>query len=174
MLSQEDINTLSIYGSLASLIGFPLAILGIALAYQQVVKTRKASEAAENAVRIFREDLSHTFCLADLAKALTGIEELKRLFRHDSYLAIPDRLSDVRHTLISARGMAERLTKDELIDFQSVISDLSALEAKVQLYLLTNNLPKSLPKNAFDLLQRADSLHELMTRLKNQVGIKRS
>ena len=173
-MSPEQIIDLGIYGSLASLIGFPIAILGIGLAYQQLVKTRRASEAAESAVSNFREDLSQTFCLSDLAKALTGIEELKRLFRIESYTTIPDRLSDVRHTLISARGMAKDLSKEELINFQSVISDLSTLEKRVQLFLSTNISPKNLQKNAFDLLQRADTLHELMTRLKNQVGIKRS
>ena len=152
--------------------GIPLALLGIGLAYFQVIKTRKASEAAERSVKTFRNDLNQTLCLSDLTKALTGIEELKRLFRNKMYTALPDRLSDVRHTLIAVRGTHINLSEDEQVIFQDAISDLSNLESKIEEFNLNGGQIKTLTRSKDLLTGRTDKLHEIMSRLKNQIGEK--
>ena len=111
-----------------SLVGFPLGILGLYLTFREAQRSaarsqeaKTASEAAQDAVHNFRQDLNLFTSVADFAKALSMTDQIKRDIRDRSFGRLPDRLSEMRQLLIAIRGSQLGLNAKQNAVFQSAI-----------------------------------------------------
>jgi hypothetical protein len=157
-----------------TLIGFPLGIIGLYLTFREAQRSaersqeaKTASEAAQDAVRNFRKDLNLFTSLADLAKALSMTDEIKRDIRDRDFNRLPDRLSGMRQLLIAIRGSNLGLSEKQNASFQSAIVNFRTLEVR---FADDNNLPQNITELTESICNDVDSLHEILTELKSKIG----
>ncbi|MEY2482404.1 MAG: hypothetical protein QOK24_932 [Verrucomicrobiota bacterium] len=159
-------------------IGFPLALVGLRIAFnetrrakQQSELAKQASQAAQEAVEKFRQDLNLSMSVMDFARALSITDEIKRMIRSSNFLLLPDRLSEMRAILIGIHGTELGLSKKQKIIFQTAIMNSQALELTVDNIVVSNQPPQNIATLTQPICKDVDSLREILTQLKNQIGI---
>jgi hypothetical protein len=153
-----------------SVIGLPLALLGLRFAYREAKLAKTASEAATIAVQKFREDLSLSNSVADFTKALSITDEIKRLIRNTTFAPLPDRLSEMRHILIAIRASDIGLTEVEQTTFQRAIMNFRRLEGRVDNIIASAQIPPNVSSLTQPICGDVDQLHEILTHLKSKIG----
>jgi hypothetical protein len=158
-------------------VGFPLALIGLRIAFnearrakQQSELAKQASQAAQEAVHKFRQDLNLSMSVMDFARALSITDEVKRMIRTKSFLLLPDRLSEMRAILIGIHGTELELNKKQKTIFQTAIMNSQALEATVDNIVVSNQVPPNIATLTQPICKDVDSLREILTHLKNQIG----
>lgn len=121
----ESADWASIIGLLVSIVGFILTVWNVRESKAAAVLAREASEAA-------RDEVLRGNAIFDLAKAVTTMEEIKRLQRQGAWLVLPDRYSSVRTALTSIRASKPDLSDDGNAAIQGAVSQFRALEKKVE------------------------------------------
>lgn len=163
--------------ALAGVIGIPLTLVGLWLAFKEAQRSataaraaKTASEAAETAVQHFRQDLSLINNVADFTKALSMMDELKRFLRHKAFIPLPDRLSDTRKLLISIRQNTPGLSEAQQKIFQNTIVNFQLLEKKVDTYLLKEIELKDIASINEGVSTDIDALQEILSALRSRIG----
>ena len=154
-----------------SLVGLPLALWGLYLAYREARLAKTASEAATTAVDKFREDLNLSTSVADFTKALSITDEIKRLIRYATFAPLPDRLCEMRLILVGIRASEIGLTEEESATFQSAIMNFRRLETKVENIIANKLTPSNVSALTQQICSDVDSLYEILTHLKNKIGV---
>lgn len=167
---QDNAETLSLISDIWSIIGIPTGIFTLVAAYLQARKARKASELAAAEVNTFRNQIRYFNSISDLTKALSGIDELRRLIRHKVYTALPDRLSEIRHALIAVRESADNLTEKDQKTFQSMIVELRGLESIWSENIEDGKLSTKISVTIGKILRKTDALHETLNTMRTKLG----
>ncbi len=123
---------LGLLGSLASLIGLPIAIW-------QIRKTRRAAEAAKDASLQTQNAISRNLLLSDVSICVKYIEEIKNFIRYEKYEAAQIRVSDSVSELIQIQEMLISSNQPHQIEFEKIISQLSKI---IGLSLESRNMQK--------------------------------
>lgn len=122
MATQAVLDAISVGGSVLSLVG-----LGIAIS--QIVKTRKAADAAAAAARETQARIANAVILADLSTSTRSVEEVKEFIRSRKYEPALLRVSDLNHMVIQLQHLASSSTPPdwtirEMLTNLSVLRDL--------------------------------------------------
>ena len=157
-------------GDFASLIGLLIAIVGFSITIINVSKSKSASLQAANAVSKVREDLRRMETVTDFASALASMEDVKRLHRDGAWQLLPERYSNLRKTLIAIRSGDHTLLDDDKKIIQAAITQFSSLEREVDKYVANKNSDIDVPKINAIVSKRIDCLHEVLIRLKSDIG----
>jgi hypothetical protein len=155
---------------LFSLIGLPLALWGLSLAYREAKLAKTASQAATTAVQKFRDDLTLSNSVADFTKALSITEEIKRLIRNTTFPPLPDRLSEMRHILVALHASGLGLTDEEKTTFQGAIMNFRRLEGRIDNIIASGQVPPNISVLTQPICSDVDSLHEILTHLRSKIG----
>src|SRR5215213_1014217 len=101
---------LGLLGSLASLIGLPVAIW-------QISKTRRIAEAAKDASLETQAAISRNLLLSDVSNCTRNIEEIKFFTRNEKYESALIRITDLVSQLIQLRETLESSNQPHQIEF---------------------------------------------------------
>lgn len=154
----------------ASIVGIPIAIIGLIITAIQATQAKKASVAANNAVEKFRRDLNLVDIATNLSKAQVTIQNVKRFLRSSTYIPIPDRLAEARQILISVRDSPFPFNDDHQLIFQDIISDLRLMENTVDRSIFRNSKIRGISNLMESLSNKTDLIEELISVIRNEVG----
>ena len=135
-MNSEIVNWISIIGSFASLIG-------LAFAYWQIYKTRKAAESAEKASRQTKEAISRNLLIYDISTCIKYIEEIRLYLRNDNYELAQVRSKDLISYIIQNQSLLKSFNQSDKINFEEIVAELNRLR---------NLLQKKIDKNSQDLI----------------------
>lgn len=124
-MSNDFVNWLSVLGSIASLIGLPIAIW-------QIRKTRRVAEAARDASNRTQKIISRNLLLSDVKTCIKNLEEIQSFVRFDRYESAQIRTSD----LVSYLYQIQQRTKDSEqaleIEYEEMLSQLSIIREEFE------------------------------------------
>lgn len=103
-------------GDVASVLAVVITVVGFFVAIYNVTKSKKAALRAEKAVKQVRADLARMNNVAEIASAITGMEEIKRLHRQEAWDLLLERYSAVRKALIAIRANMPKYERGETSD----------------------------------------------------------
>ena len=122
-------------GSIASLVGLPLSILALAFAIYQLTRlrgeTRAAREAAEEAQRLLRRDLTNT----DLARLSERIQGLIELHRAGNRARALDRYPEIRELFIDIRRRHPQLSEEHRSQIFGAVETLADMQRQIEALL---------------------------------------
>lgn len=154
---------------IVSLIGFPLGLIGLIFTFFEAHRSASASHSAQAAVRNFRRDLTRLTTISDFSKAISLVAEIKRLLLQQHLPPLVDRLSEMRGLLIAIRGANPDMTEAEKSVFQGCIVNSSQIENLV-VQSQAGGDAVDIPAVTQTVSADADSLHEILTQMKVQIG----
>jgi hypothetical protein len=99
------------WGDIFSVVGFPLAVIGLLITIFSVWRTKTAAEQARQAAMAARESIASYDAIADLSSAMSIMEEIKRHQRQRTWSILPDRYSDLRRRLMTIRNRRSSLPR---------------------------------------------------------------
>jgi hypothetical protein len=123
-----------------------LSVVGFGVTIYGVWRAKGAAQAAEQASANARDVLIRSTIIADLAGAMSTMEEIKRLHRVDAWHLLPDRYSVLRRTLISIRASNLNLDESAQKTLQSAIQHFASIEQSVERALAVQSSPKDVPR----------------------------
>jgi hypothetical protein len=91
-------------GDIASLFGILLTVVGFAVTIRNVHVSSRASLRAEQAAVETRRAIRLFDTIAEVAGAVSALEEIKRLHRDGAWPVLPDRYSALKKSLITFVG----------------------------------------------------------------------
>ncbi|MGI8788951.1 MAG: hypothetical protein ACR2HG_14510 [Pyrinomonadaceae bacterium] len=118
----EFIKWFGFIGSVASLVGLPIAIW-------QIYKTRRVAEAARNAALQTQKTISRNLLISDVSTCVKHIEEIKSFVRTENYELALVRIND----------LVSQLMQIQETDFKEIILKLSSIR---------NNFERKLEKSS--------------------------
>ena len=152
---------LGLLGSIASLIGLPVAIW-------QISKTRRAAEAAKDASIQTRNAISRNLLLSDVSVCVKHIEEIRLYVRGDNYELAQVRVNDLNSQLIQIQ---EVLTDSNQIDFEEILQEIKKIRSGFRKKIDGSSVKFNYIRvnNQLDIV--SDSLYKLIG--KNKIGIEK-
>ncbi len=153
-------------GDLSSVAGVFLSLIGFGITIYNVVRTKEAARAAEEATKRLREKLAAYDSIATISSAITAIDEIRRLHLGGNWILLPDRYSSLRHSLITIRGGEMRLSDEQQSLLQEAIQQVAQLQGQVDRAIVDpGRVPDRVKLNRI-VSSQADRLTELLTQLK--------
>jgi hypothetical protein len=154
-VNDEFVKWIGFIGSLASLIGLPIAIW-------QIVKTRHAAEAAKEASLKTQKDISRNLLISDIATCVKHVEEIRLYLRDESYEIAQIRINDLNSQLIQTEEGLKVLNPKHQTDFQAVILEITKIRDDFRKKLNRNSakINKVRINNQLDIV--SDSLNKII------------
>lgn len=162
--------SLSRAGDIASLFGVLITVVGFCLTLLNVRRSRLAAAAARDAANDTKRSIEAFEVVADLSKALTTMEEIRRLHRAGSWEVLPDRYSFLKQTLISIKNTHRDLPDESMKAVQGSIVFFTDLAKEVEKAIEDKKPPKSVARMNTIVSSHLDSLYEIFIKLKNEAG----
>ena len=162
---------LGILGSIASLIGIPLALRSLKLSKIAAREALAAKDSAQNTaeeVRKARRDLRLVTSVGTLQRILTVIEDLKTFVRNNTLGVVPERISNLIQELNDLRSAESSLTNDDLAHVQGVISALRKIETSIDNSRGEDD--KKAKGLTTKLSKQIDTLQPILVRLRESIG----
>ena len=119
-MNDESVKWIGVIGSVASLIGLPVAIW-------QIYKTRRAAEAATNAALQTQRTISRNLLLSDVSTCTRNLEEIKSFVRDEKYESALIRATDLTSQLIQIQEVLKSSNQAYQIEFEETLSQLSII-----------------------------------------------
>lgn len=154
--------------------GFFIGIAGLWVAISQIRKTKTAAELARQSVDDFRDEMGNLNTIEEFSKALNAIQDIKRFIRFKAYSVVPERLNEVRHSLITIRESGTDLTEEDEKQFQKSITLFKQLEDKFEAFLYDQKEQTEDPKILSKITAQADGLKALLVRIRKDMETKRN
>ena len=115
------------WGTLASAVGLLVSIVGFLFAIRQIVRSRKAAEAAERAVLETKKALARNLTNEALLRASQQIDFVKNLHLDREWRRAIDRYPEIRHGLAAVQSQYSGLSDEEKSTIQNTIMELAKL-----------------------------------------------
>ncbi len=149
---------LSILGSLASLIGFPVALW-------QIYKTRRIAEAAKDASIQTQKAISRNLLLSDISICVRHIQETKSFISNEEY-KLAQILNDLTAHLIQIQEILKSSNQQHQIDFQNIFSELKKIRNRIGKKLTENSVKinKAQINSRLDII--SDGLNKIIGEIK--------
>lgn len=116
------------WGDIISAIGLAVSLGGFSIAIWQIMRSRRAAEAAGQAVKETKQSLTRNLTISDLTRAAERLEAIKELHRQREWRRAIDRYYDMRIMLSEIGARHPSLSDDEKSTIQSAIRGLNELE----------------------------------------------
>jgi ribosomal protein S13 len=159
------------WGGIVNGLGLIVSVVGFAVTIWNVVRTKRASQRAEDAVTTMRQMLNRSDAIMEVSAAITIMEEIKRLHRAGEWKVLLDRYTTLKRLLISIRNPTNHLSDDQMASIQNTIQHFSDIEGKVERAVASgiNDQPK-VPKLNEVVSMQIDALAALLTDIRQEVG----
>lgn len=157
------------WGDLASALGFVVSVVGFSIALVQIRRSRKAAEAAEEAVTFTREVIARNLTIDDIARTSQRIQHLKELHWEGDWRRALDRYYDLRITLSDISAQQPNLSTEQRTTIQGAIQYLQAVEDAVGISLSEGSDPANIEANIENLNGVQSLLDGLASELKQSV-----
>lgn len=135
------VDAISIFGTVITVLGFSITIWQVVLAKSAAQAAEVASANALDAVRRF--DL-----VVEFSGLVAVLEEVRRLQRDRVWSALPERYSQARRLLVSARQVAKDLTDDQRERIQQAVVNFRDMEMLLQ---KANGDEQKIPRDKMNL-----------------------
>ena len=157
-------------GAVASIIGVIVAIIGFALTYWNVTRSKKAAQQAKEAADRVRTDMLRANTVGEFASVLAEMEEIKTLHRQSCWALLPHRYSTLRRSLIEIRAANPDLSDEHKVALQGTIQYLASIERQVETSLANGGQPPNVPKLNATVSREIDKLQAVLVEIRNQIG----
>jgi hypothetical protein len=159
-------------GNIASILGVVISSIGFFLTIQNVLKSKTAAQAAEQAVQRVREDVHRINVVKELSEAISTMREIKRLHRQSSSLdTLLDRYSELRAALVNIRTASQDLSTQHKTYLQNAIVHFSEMEKHVETALTTTKQESlNIPKLNEIVSKQMDNLREILVQIQSDIG----
>lgn len=152
-------------GDVINLAGLVLGVVGFGITFFQLWRTKKAAIAARRAAEATKTRLRSLDAALEVSSSIDKLEEIKRHHRGNNWAILPDQYSSLRRKLSRTRKLCEGLADEQQAVFQGSITQLKAMEGKVETALTKKDVPKAAPLNKI-ISNELDKLNELLIELK--------
>ena len=109
-------------------LGLFVSIVGFIFTIISVMRSKKASEAAEIAAKEAREALLKVDYFSDCTRAISILEEARRILLTKDYQFLLDRFNSAKRLVIQVKSASPSLSEDQLSTLQSAVSLISTCE----------------------------------------------
>lgn len=165
---------IQLFSAIASLVGLPLTILGLLLAYRESRKAQAVSVAAQTAVSDFRRDLNLINTVSSFSEVLSVMQEIKRHLRGANWAPLLERLTDTRKLLIAIReSLSPSLSQEQKTVFLKALSLIASTERRIEEQLSgADGCVLNVPELNESISAHIDELQTFLMQIKSQIGIK--
>ena len=146
---------IGVIGSVASLVGLPIAIW-------QIYKTRRAAEAAEVASLQTQKSILRNLLLFDVSICIKHIEEIKSSARNEKYELSLTRVNDLISQLIKIQEVLKGSNQGIQSDFDESLIKLSNIRNDFEKKLSKSSVKINTVRVNSQLDLISDSLNKLM------------
>ncbi len=157
-------------GNVVNLIGLVITIAGFVVTIINVRKSKTAAEQAREATLKVREDIQRIDMVSDLSKALTIMEEIRRLHRERTWIILPDRYSELKRLLISIKATNINLSAQQKVTIQATIQHFTTIASEIEKALLEKKEP-NIPKLNTIIAKQVDELGEILVEVGKNIGV---
>lgn len=147
-------------GGWVSLIGTILSLIGLGFTAYQVVKARKAADAASEAAKQARAVMRGTVLLSDVSKCSSSIDEVKSHVRVARYEGALLRLQDVIAQLVQIRRVGY---ETQNVDFRKTLTELAIIRGVLERQVTR-------PEEGFDPYSLLQALSKISDEVNDWVG----
>ncbi len=119
-------------GSIASLVGVAVSLLGIGFAILQLIRLRGETRAAREAAEATRRTVSRDLAIADVSRLIERVQSLKEFHRQREWDRALYRYPDVLRGLIDIRSRYPALSESDLHGIQAGVTSLQDMEEIVE------------------------------------------
>lgn len=137
-----------------------------------IIVTYRSTRAAERAALAAQEALDATRrfdTVQNLSKAISALEEIKRLHNLQVWNALPDRYTTVRLLLVELHIANPHLSDTQNTAVQGIISQLASMEGKIQKSLSSDLLNVDIATLNRFLIQQMDKLTQILAEIRTGV-----
>lgn len=142
-----------------SIFGTALSLLGITIAIYQILKTRKAAEAALLAANMATDAIQLNVTLTDVSSCINEVEEIKVMIRSKRYEAALLRVTDLSGRLIQLKNMPMNRFVKHVPNSKEMLAQLSVLRDLLERKLQNEKLPINASKINKILSEISDGLN---------------
>ncbi len=162
-VNDEFVKWIGFIGSVASLIGLPIAIW-------QIYKTRRAAEAAEVASLQTQKSILRNLLLSDVSICIKYIEEIKSSARNEKYEMSLTRVNDLISQLIQIQEVLKGSNQIYQIDFEEMLLKLTGIRNNFERKLVKDSVKINVVRvnNQLDLI--SGNLNKLIGETKIVIG----
>lgn len=168
---------LSLLGSIASLIGIPLALLSIRQARNAARNSEQESRASKEAslqakaeVEKFRRELRLITSVIDFERALTLRDDIKSFILHSNFVPVPDRIASLIALLNMLRSASIGMRIEAQRTIQEAVVALRKIEHEVYQSTISQQQPRRLASFNRIISQQIDLLQPILIDLKDRIG----
>ena len=154
-MNDEFVKWIGVIGSIASLVGLPVAIW-------QIYKTRRATEAATKAVLRTQNIISRNLILSDTSTCTRNLEEIKFYVRIERYESALIRISDLISSLIRIQQRSENAENLIFIEFEEMLSQLSIIREDFEKKVVKSSVRINMVQINSELSKISDNLNKLI------------
>lgn len=154
-MNDEFAKWIGVIGSVASLIGLPIAIW-------QIYKTRRATEAATRAVLRTQNTISRNLILTEASTCTRNLEEIKFYSRIERYESALIRISDLISYLIQIQQRYENAETLVQIEFEEMLSQLSIIREDFEKKVIKSSARINIVQINSELSKISDNLNKLI------------
>jgi hypothetical protein len=116
---------LSVLGSIASLVGLPIAIW-------QIRKTRRVAEAARDASDRTQKTISQNLLLSNIHTCIKNLEEIQSFVRYERYESAQIRAYDLISYLYQIQQRTKNSQQTLEIEYEEMLSELSIIREEFE------------------------------------------
>ncbi len=157
-------------GDLASLLALLITVVGFFFILKNVLKSKKAAQAAADAAQQVIRNLARTDTVAECSSAISTMDEIKRLHRQGTWSILPDRYAALIKSLITIKTANPDVTDQYKRQIQSAIQILTGLERTIERSLSTNHPPSDVPKLTTLVSAQTQKLQQVLSSIRNEIG----
>lgn len=166
-----DILTNPSVGNAASVFGLVISIIGFAVTIRNVVKSRAAAEETQRAVQRVQREIARLDAMADVAAAISTMEEIKRLQRELAWKILPDRYAALRKHLITIKSSFTALRDEQKVALQNAIQHFAGIEDLLESTPSEQLSQKHVARLNRTVSSQADALQEVLVEIRStQIG----
>lgn len=156
-------------GSIASVLGLVLSVIGFSWTIRSVIRSKRAAEAAREASIAVRTSLTRTDSVAECSTAIAILEEVKRLHRVAVWPLLPDRYSALKRSLILIRSANPKLSDDHKTKIQNAVSHLTAIEDAIEKAIAGGSEAPDVPRLNKIVSKQVEALAEILGDIRGQI-----
>ncbi len=177
IILDEYLATIYLIGSFASIIGIPLALIGVFLSYRAAKKSALEAESSKDAslfarseVEKFRNDIKLLAQVVDFERALNIMDDIKLFMRSGIYRQVPERISSLILLLNKVRSPSMGMSDENSAVIQESVTELRKIEEFVERFQNSADFDQQTSSLNRRISNQIDKLYPIMNDLKNQIG----
>jgi hypothetical protein len=162
--------SIGVYGSLASIAGLIVSFIGFGVTVWNVRRSRRAAQSAERASEQVLERVRFYDLMTDVARAITLMDEIKRLHRLGDWKLVIERYGELKKILITVRDTPLGLTDDQIANLRDAIVNVGHMEKTVERTLEDSTEFPPVGQMNTVMANNVESLQELLVAIRQTDG----